>query len=150
MAASEDERGDPAKGLYRLDPYRGNAMTGSTEERNRILALVESGQISAVEAAQLLDALQWQSERPAERNVNRTLRIWMSDMTTKRKKYNLTATLPINLIGASLHLLERLVPQLNNNTIEDLLRTIESGATGRLLDLQDLEEGKRVEIFVER
>ena len=125
-------------------------MSGTTEERNRILTLVESGQISAVEAAQLLDALQFERERPSEQNANRTLRIWMSDMTTRRKKVNMTATLPINLINASLHLLERLVPQLNNSTIEDLLRTIESGATGRLLDLQDLEEGKRVEIFVER
>jgi hypothetical protein len=150
MAASADERGDSTGGLYRLDPYRGDAMSGATEERNRILALIESGRISAAEAAQLLDTLQFERERPAERNSNRTLRIWMSDMTTSRKKVNLTATLPINLISASLHLLERLVPQLNNNSIEDLLRTIESGATGRLLDLQDLEEGKRVEIFVER
>ena len=125
-------------------------MSGATEERNRILALIESGRISAAEAAQLLDTLQFERERPAERNQNRTLRIWMSDMTTRRKKVNLTATLPINLISTILHLLERLAPQLNNNTIEDLLRTIESGATGRLLDLQDLEEGKRVEIFVER
>ncbi len=150
MATSEDERRASVGGLYRLDPYTGNALSGSTEERNRILALVESGQISAVEAAQLLDALQFQRERPGERNSNRTLRIWMSDMTTRRKKYNMTATLPINLIGACLHMLGRMMPQLNNNTIEDLLRTIESGATGRLLDLQDLEEGKRVEIFVER
>jgi SHOCT-like domain len=150
MATSGDERGGPTRGLYRLEPHRSNAMSGMTEERNRILTLVESGRISAIEAAQLLDALQFERERPSERNSNRTLRIWMSDMATKRKKVNLTATLPINLIGASLHLLERLVPQLNNSTIEDLLRTIESGATGRLLDLQDLEEGKRVEIFVER
>jgi hypothetical protein len=150
MAATGDERSDSTGGLYRLDPYRGDAMSGATEERNRILALIESGRISAAEAAQLLDTLQFERERPVESNANRTLRIWMSDMTTRRKKVNLTATLPINLIGASLHLLERLVPQLNNNTIEDLLRTIESGATGRLLDLQDLEEGKRVEIFVER
>ena len=150
MATPGDKHSDATGGLYRLDPYRGDAMSGATEERNRILALVESGRISAAEAAQLLDALQFERERPVEHNQNRTLRIWMSDMTTKRKKFNVTATLPINLVGASLHLLERLVPQLNNSTIEDLLRTIESGATGRLLDLQDLEEGKRVEIFVER
>ncbi len=150
MITAGDERGDTPGGFYRLDLYAGSTLSGSTSERNRILMMVESGQISAVEAAQLLDALQSQRERAGERNSNRTLRIWMSDMTTRRKKYNMTATLPINLIGACLHLLGRLVPQLNNNTIEDLLRTIDSGATGRLLDLQDLEEGKRVEIFVER
>jgi len=29
------------------------------------------------------------------------------------------------------------------------LRSIEEGATGRLLDIQDLEAGERVEIFAE-
>jgi hypothetical protein len=33
--------------------------------------------------------------------------------------------------------------------LEDLLRTIENGVTGRVLDLQDLEKGERLEIFVE-
>jgi hypothetical protein len=38
---------------------------------------------------------------------------------------------------------------VSGSALEDLLRAIESGATGRLLDLQDLEEGERVEIFAE-
>jgi len=33
--------------------------------------------------------------------------------------------------------------------VQNVIRAIETGATGRLLDMQDLEEGKRIEIFVE-
>ncbi len=128
-------------------------MAASTDERNRILNLVEAGQITAAQAAQLLDALLSEHEQPGqpgERVQNRTMRIWMSDTTSKRKKVNVTATLPVNLVSTSLRLLARLVPQLNDNTIQNVIRTIERGATGRVLDLQDLEEGKRVEIFIEQ
>ena len=125
-------------------------MTTTTDERNRILNMVESGQITAAQAAQLLDALLSEREQPGERVRNRTVRIWMTDMATNSKKMNVTATMPINLISMTLHLLTRMAPQLNDGTIQNVMRAIERGNTGRLLDLQDLEEGKRIEIFVEQ
>lgn len=125
-------------------------MTTTTDERNRILHMVESGRITAAQAAQLLDALLSEHEQPGERVRNRTVRIWMTDMATTSKKMNVTATMPINLISMTLHLLTRMAPQLNDGTIQNVMRAIERGNTGRLLDLQDLEEGKRIEIFVEQ
>jgi SHOCT-like domain len=125
-------------------------MTTTTDERNRILNMVESGQITAAQAAQLLDALLSEHEQPGERVRNRTVRIWMTDMATNSKKMNVTATMPINLISMTLHLLTRMAPQLNDGTIQNVMHAIERGNTGRLLDLQDLEEGKRIEIFVEQ
>jgi len=125
-------------------------MTTTTDERNRILNMVESGQITAAQAAQLLDALLSEHEQPGERVRNRTVRIWMTDMATNSKKMNVTATMPINLISMTLHLLTRMTPQLNDGTIQNVMHAIERGNTGRLLDLQDLEEGKRIEIFVEQ
>lgn len=125
-------------------------MTTTTDERNRILHMVESGRITAAQAAQLLDALLSEHEQPGERVRNRIVRIWMTDMATNSKKMNVTATMPINLISMTLHLLTRMAPQLNDGTIQNVMRAIERGNTGRLLDLQDLEEGKRIEIFVEQ
>src|SRR5713226_83550 len=127
-------------------------MATSIDERNRILSLIESGQITAAEAAQLLDALVfgYEHDHPGEQIQNRTVRIWISDMVSRRRKVNLTATMPVNLISTGLRMLARLMPQLNDNNVQDVLRAIERGATGRLLDLQDLEEGKRLEIFVEQ
>lgn len=131
-------------------------MATSIDERNRILALVEAGQISASEAAQLLDALlveqapEAQQIHRTERMQNHTVRIWLTEAASRQQKVRMTATLPAPLIGASLRMLSRLLPQLNNTTIRQLIDTIERGSTGRLLDLQDLEEGKRLEIFIER
>lgn len=125
-------------------------MPASIDERNRILLLVETGQLSASEAAQLLDALVTDQLHTTERLQNRTVRIWLTSAATRQQKMKMTATLPAPLIGASLRLLVRLMPQLNDATIHQLIDAIERGSIGRLLDLQDLEEGKRLEIFIER
>lgn len=125
-------------------------MVTLTDERNRILNMIETGQITAAQAAQLLDALVSEQQQPVEQARNRTVRIWMTDSATNSKKMHVTATMPINLISMILHLLTRMMPQLNDGTLQNLIRAIERGNTGRLLDLQDLEEGKRLEIFVEQ
>ncbi|HKF36508.1 MAG TPA: hypothetical protein VKB35_06360 [Ktedonobacteraceae bacterium] len=125
-------------------------MVTLTDERNRILNMIETGQITAAQAAQLLDALAPEQEQSREQARNRTVRIWMTDIATNSKKMHMTATMPINLISMILHLLTRMAPQLNDGTLQNLMRAIERGNTGRLLDLQDLEEGKRLEIFIEQ
>ena len=125
-------------------------MTTSTDERNRILNMIESGQITAGQAAQLLDTLLPEYEQSGGHIENRTVRIWLTDMSNNRRKMNMTATIPVYLVSMSLRLLARLVSQLNDSTIQNVIRAIERGTTGRLLDLQDLEEGKRLEVFVEK
>src|SRR5258708_33862924 len=113
-------------------------MKTQTHGANRIPNMVESGQITAAQAAQLLDALLSEHEQPGERVRNRTVRIWMTDMVTNSKKMNVTATMPINLISMTLHLLTRMAHQLNDSTLQNVMNAIERGNTGRLLDLQDL------------
>ncbi len=125
-------------------------MTASTDERNRILEMIESGQITAAQAAQLLDTLLPEQVQPGSQIENRTVRIWMTDMSTNRKKMNMTATLPVYLVSTSLRLLASLISQFNDNTLQQLICALEQGTTGRLLDLQDLEERKRLEVFVEK
>jgi hypothetical protein len=124
-------------------------MSTSKDERNRILHMIEIGQVTAEQAAQLLDALETEFERSLEGIRGRTLRVRATILNARMQKVHMTATLPVSVIKASLRLGARLIPQLSNNALEDLLRTIESGATGRVLDLQDLEKGERLEIFVE-
>lgn len=125
-------------------------MTTSTDERNRILNMIESGQITAMQAAQLLDTMLPAYEQIRGQVESRTVRIWMTDISTNRRKLNMTATIPASLVTMSLRLLARLASQLNDSTMQNVIRAIESGTTGRLLDLQDFEEGKRLEIFVEK
>jgi hypothetical protein len=124
-------------------------MSAFTDERNRILRMVETGQITAEQAAQLLDAMASERERPGDRTRSRTVRIRVTNSAANPRKINLTATLPVYLVEVSLRLGTRLIPQLSGSALEDLLRSIQEGATGRLLDIQDLEAGERVEIFAE-
>src|SRR5579859_3072256 len=124
-------------------------MATSKDERDRILRLVESGQVSAVDAGQLLDTLESEHERPTKPLRDRTIRVRATTIDGKRQKMNVTATLPVSVIKVSLRLGTHLMPQLSDNALLDLLRKIEEGATGRLLDLQDLEKGERVEVFID-
>lgn len=124
-------------------------MATSKDERDRILRLVESGQVSAVDAGQLLDTLESERERPTKPLRDRTIRVRATTIDGKRQKVNVTATLPVSVIKVSLRLGTHLMPQLSDNALLDLLRKIEEGATGRLLDLQDLEKGERVEVFID-
>ena len=52
-------------------------MSASRDERDRILNLIEEGRVTADQAAQLLDALDAESERPAERARDRMLRVYL-------------------------------------------------------------------------
>ncbi len=122
-------------------------MAASTEERNRILNMVETGKVTAAQAAQLLDMLALEQPQHTERTTNRMVRVRVTNVANNRQKANVV--LPVSLIHVGLRLATRLVPQLSGSALEDLLRAIASGTTGRLLDLQDLEEGERVEIYTE-
>ena len=122
-------------------------MASSTDERNRVLYMVESGKVTAAQAAQLLETLDLERSRSREQSRNRTARVRVTNLATNRQKVNVT--IPVSLIQVGLRLGTRLAPQVSGSALEDLLRAIEGGATGRLLDLQDLEEGERVEIFAE-
>ncbi len=124
-------------------------MSASKDERDRILALLEAGQVSASEAAQLLDALEAEPERLPERGRERVLRLRTTNTHAQLHKVNFSAAIPVSLIRVSLRLGAQLLPQLSRSTLEDLLRSIESGASGRLLDVQDLEQGERLEVFIE-
>ena len=122
-------------------------MASSTDERNHILYMIETGKVTAAQAAQLLDTLELEPERSRVQSRNRTARVRVTNLASNRQKVNVT--IPVSLIQVGLRLGTRLAPQVSGSALEDLLRAIESGVTGRLLDLQDLEEGERVEIFAE-
>jgi hypothetical protein len=121
----------------------------SSEERLRILKLIESGQVKAEEGAQLIDALGESSARDRARAGARAnvLRVRVTDLNTHRHKINVT--IPVGLIDVGIKLGARLFPRGGGPTIEEIRRVVASGVTGRVFDLQDLEEGERVEIFVE-
>jgi hypothetical protein len=127
-------------------PARPPQGTPMQSERDRILKMVEAGQVSAGEAAQLLDAL-GAEQRSADRTRGRLVRVRVTELQSGRQKANVT--IPVGLVNVGLRLGARLAPQLSGTALEELIRSIARGASGRLLEWQDLEEGERVELFVE-
>jgi SHOCT-like domain len=123
------------------------------EERDRVLQMIEGGQLTAAQAAVLLDTFDEEQdhmrESAYERDRHRVVRFQTTNLHASTQKKYMTATIPVNLIKVALRLGVRLVPQLHSQALEDLLWAIEQGAIGRVLDLQDLEKGERLEIFVQ-
>jgi hypothetical protein len=124
-------------------------MPMSKDERDRILQLLEAGQITAMQAAGLLDALATEADYVPEPKRERTLRLRATNVRAGAHKTSIVAAIPVGLIKVGLRLGSNLFPQLGSSALEDLLQAIERSATGRVLDVQDMEMGERLEIFVE-
>jgi hypothetical protein len=119
----------------------------SSEERLHILRMIESGQVTAEEGARLIEAIgPPPQQRPMISQPPRSVRVRVTDLSTRRNKINVT--IPVGLINVGLKLGARFAPQ-DSTAVEDILRAIERGATGRVFEMQDLEEGEQIEIFVE-
>ncbi|HEY7414529.1 MAG TPA: hypothetical protein VH593_05010 [Ktedonobacteraceae bacterium] len=126
-------------------------MPASKDERNRILQLVEAGLVTATQAGELFDVLEDSEleQMAVERKKERVIRIRTSYLKAGATTTSMMAAIPVRLVRLSLRLGARLYPQLDSNTLEDILRSVEEGATGRLLEIHDMERGERLEIFAE-
>ncbi len=120
----------------------------TSDERIRILKLIEAGQISAEEGARLLETLEHDASRPRAATARaRSLRIQVTDLATRRQKANVV--IPISLVGVGLKLGARLFPRATAEVADDIRRAIDVGEAGRIFDMQDLEENERIEIVIE-
>ncbi|RMF29968.1 MAG: hypothetical protein D6759_12855 [Chloroflexi bacterium] len=123
----------------------------TAEERLQILKMIESGQITAEEGAQLLEALREEDRRREKRwpggrgRKPRWFRVRVTDLDTGRSKVNIN--LPWGLINVGLRMGARFAP--NDIDLEEVMEAIRSGAEGKIVDVVDEEDGERVEIFVE-
>lgn len=119
----------------------------STEERMRILRLIENGQLTAEEGARLLGAMD-DSVRPARPTRAQWVRIRVTDLKSNRQKVNVN--IPVGLISIGIKLGARFASSSTNNVdLDHLIEAIRQGATGKLVDVEDLEDGERIEIIVE-
>ncbi|HRX04220.1 MAG: hypothetical protein KDI07_08140 [Anaerolineae bacterium] len=126
----------------------------TTDERLRILKMIEQGQISAEDGARLLEALS-SAEQPRlsapyttpSSGSARWLRVRVTDMTTGKHKVNVN--IPMGLVNVGLKMGARFAPEMEGIDIDQLTQLIRSGATGKLIEVEDSTDSERVEIFVE-
>ena len=122
----------------------------TTEERLKILKMIDEGKISAEEGAKLLAALA-ESRQPKSKTPMRTatgsarwLRVRVTDTFTGKTKA--TVNLPLRLVDAGLNIASQYAP---NVAFDELVEAINAGAEGKIIDVMDDEDGEHVEIFIE-
>jgi len=123
----------------------------TTEERMKILKMIEEGKISAEEGAKLLAALRG-AERATTggelgRSGARWLRIRVTDLESGRSRASVQ--IPLSLIDAGMKIGARFAPEVEGVNMDQLMEALRSGMTGKIIDVTDDVDGERVEIFVE-
>jgi hypothetical protein len=129
----------------------------STEERMRILMMIQDGKISAAEGARLIEALDDLSETPtAPSQPSRGypsgkkphyLRVMITDTDTGKARVNVR--LPVSLINSGMRMGARFAPEIEGLELEDLNAWLNSGEVGQIVDIFDDEDGEHIEVFLE-
>ena len=134
-----------------------------TEERMRILEMLEQGKITAAEAAELLRALDG-GEKPAderrergERAGNgeskpRWFRVRVTDTATGKARANVS--IPYNFINVGLRfapgdLFGRRGMGRGPQGMDEMMEALRQGRRGTIYDVTDERERQRIEIIVE-
>jgi hypothetical protein len=119
----------------------------------QILKMIEEGKISASEGASLLRALE--KDEPAAgpgqplkgASQPRWFRVRVTDTRTGRNKVNVN--IPMGLVNVGIKMGARFAPNVEGFDYKQLMDALESGKQGKVVDVQNEEEGERIEIFVE-
>ena len=133
---------------------------GLSEEKMKILKMLEEGKISSEDAAKLIEALEKSEsreqgeEKKAETekslDTGTSLKIKVTDIDTGKVKVNLT--IPMKLA----HFAKNLVPSSEKYKLEqhginldELFSTLGTGKIGKILEVEDEIDRQRVEIWIE-
>lgn len=124
----------------------------TSEERMRILRMIQEGKISADEGAKLLAALRESRKETPEtistaRGNKSWLRIRVTDMKAGRPK--VSVNLPLGLVDAGMKIGAQYAPELNGIDLNEIIEQVKSGTSGKIIDVVDEEDGEHVEIFIE-
>ncbi len=121
----------------------------TTEERMKILKMIEEGKLSAEEGAKLLSALSSGSKVAGGLTAGgaKWLRVRVTDMASGRPKA--TVQIPLSLIDAGMKIGAHFAPEVEGVNMDELMSALRSGMTGKIIDVTDDEDGEHVEIYVE-
>ena len=123
------------------------------EERLQVLKMVESGQVSAADAITLLDLLGQAPGPPSAEPTPEALvspsrmRVLVTDLVTGHEKVSISLPWGLATVGTSMG--ARFTPRGIDIDFDDVLRAVEKGGEGKVVEVVDEAEAERVEIFVE-
>jgi DUF4097 and DUF4098 domain-containing protein YvlB len=121
----------------------------TTEERMRILRMIQEGKITAEEGSKLLAALRESRKEPRTViNTSRTgkgmLRVRVTDMVTGKAK--VSVNLPVGL-DAGMSIASQYAPDVNFAQIAEAIRS--GQMEGKIVDVVDEEDGEHIEVFID-
>lgn len=120
-------------------------------ERLQILKMVQEGKITVLEAGKLLNAVDEPTSTSMVGEV-KWLRVKVLDLHTGKAKVNFN--LPIALLEVGLSIGMKFVPEgvlrgAKGIDFKQIIDAIRNGAMGKLVEVEDEDEGIRVEVVVE-
>jgi hypothetical protein len=127
---------------------------GTSDERLKILQMLEDGKISADDAAILLRALDGgrrasprMTAGAADSETGRYLRVCVTDIDTGQTKVNVSV--PLAMVHAGLRIAERFAPEFGTMDLGELEAMIATEEVGKVMEVVDATDNERVEVFVE-
>ena len=124
----------------------------SSEERMKILKMIEEGKLSAEEGTKLLAALSDKRmptppRPPGMPGGPRWLRIRVTDVRSGRSKASVQ--IPLALVDAGMKIGAHFAPEVQGVDMSNVMEAVRSGMMGKIIDVIDEEDGEHVEIYVE-
>lgn len=137
----------------------------TSQERMRVLEMLQEGKLTAEAAAQLLEAMGegdaaasqavespesvWSTAQVglAEGKKATWLRVRVTDTNSGRTRVNVRV--PLALVNLGIKMGSRFAPEIEGLDMAALLQAVQAGETGPFVDVVDHEDGEHVEVFLE-
>ena len=126
----------------------------TSEERLKILTMIQEGKITAQEGLDLLstlsdsaDSSDAMSDSGLYRRTPRWLRVKVTDTNTGKTRVNVR--LPISLVNAGVKMGAKFAPEVDGMDMSMILNAIKDGETGKVVDVFDEQDGEHVEVFID-
>jgi hypothetical protein len=122
-----------------------------SEERMKILEMVEEGKLNTSEAMELLDALEGDEVEIKPKTDAKWLKIRVKTMDDNPK---VNVNIPLSLVDVGLKLAKKFDPKLEQSgldqiDLDEIIEAVKNGAEGKIVDVENEENQTRVKIYVE-
>jgi hypothetical protein len=112
-------------------------------ERVQLLEQVKNGQVPVEDALKQMSTTREPMISPEPADTQR----WVTNLETGQGKVNVS--LPLSWIRLGLALGSGFVPELEDWDVDEVMSCLDQSATGHIVEVEDLEDNQRVEIYVE-
>ncbi|MDO9086854.1 MAG: hypothetical protein Q7U53_11660 [Anaerolineaceae bacterium] len=126
----------------------------SSEERIRILKMIQDGVISAEDGIRLLDSIDQSVKKESSSSrsedsgkLARFFRVRVTDTNSGKARVNVR--LPVSVLSAGMKMGARFSTEIQGLDPNELMQFIREGTIGKIVDVFDEKDGEHVEVFLE-